>query len=133
MNAAHKGIAEHLASHGLNPLEFALLRTFLSKEKWTTTQLAHALPAKAPRISRMVTKMADLGLMRRRRLRDDRRVVMLTLTTEGRELTLDLCRRLQCYKATLSRGVSEDEMAVFANVTSKVIANYSAQAQSKGG
>ena len=31
-------------SNGLMPLDFALLRLFLEREEWTTTQLAEALP-----------------------------------------------------------------------------------------
>ena len=112
VNAAYRGMAEQVASYDLIPLEFALLRAFLGKEEWTTTQLAQVLPVKAPRISRVVTKMVDRGLMRRRRARNDRRVVFLTLTDEGKALTLELHRRVQAYDATLSKGVCEEEMAL---------------------
>ena len=78
------------------------------------------------RISVVVTKMVGRGLMRRRRLRNDRRIVMLSLTEEGKALTLKLQRRVQAYDARLSEGVSEEEMAVFASVTSKVMTNYTA-------
>ena len=130
VNAAYKGMAEQVASHDLNPLEFALLRAFLGKKEWTTTQLAQVLPVKAPWISRVVTKMVDRGLMRRRRPRNDRRVVFLTLTDEGKALTLELHRRVKAYEATLSKGVCEEEMAVFVSVTSEVMTNHAALAQS---
>ena len=67
--------------------------------------------------------------MRRRRPRNDRRVVFLTLTDEGKALTLELHRRVQAYEATLSKGVCEEEMAVFVSVTSKVMTNHAALAQ----
>ena len=102
----------------------------MGKREWTITQLAQVLPVKAPRISRLVTKMVDRGLIRRQRLRNDRRVVFLTLTDEGKALTLELHRRVQAYDSTLSEGVSEEEMAAFLSVTSKVLANFSALAQS---
>ena len=89
------------------------------------------LPVKTPHISRVVSNLVDRGLIRRRRLRNDRRVVFLTLTDDGKALTLELHRRVQSYETTLSQGVSEDEMAVFAFVTSKVMSNYAAAAQSK--
>ena len=88
MNAVATGIADLVAPHDLIPMEFALLRLFLRREEWTTTQLAQALPVKLSRISRIVTKLVDRGLILRRRLRSDRRVVILTLTEEGRALTL---------------------------------------------
>ena len=126
VNAVTRSMAELAASYGLIPLDFALLRLFLEKEDWTTTQLAGALPVNASRISRVVTKMVDMGLMRRRRLRNDRRIVMLALTEEGKAMTLKLHRRVQAYDARLSEGVSAEEMAVFASVLSKVMANYAA-------
>ena len=70
--------------------------------------------------------MVGMGLMRRRRLRSDRRVVALALTEEGKALALELHRRVQAYDARLSEGVSEEELAVFASVLFKVMANYTA-------
>ena len=121
-----KSVAELAASYGLMPLDFALLRLFLEREEWTTTELAEALTVNVSRVSRVVTKMAGMGLMRRRRRRSDRRVVMLASTEDGKALTLELHRRVQAYDAMLSEGVSEEEMAVFASVLAKVMANYTA-------
>ena len=126
VNAVTSSMAELATSHGLMPMDFALLRLFLEKEEWTTTQLAEALPVNASRISRVVKKMVGMGLMRRRRLRNDRRIVMLALTEEGKAMTLELHRRVQAYDARLSEGVSEEEMAVFTSVLSRVMANYAA-------
>ena len=129
VNSVAKGMAELVAPHDLIPLEFALLRVFLGEEERTTTQLAQMLPVKMSRISAVVTKMVGRGLMRRRRLSNDRRVVMLSLTEEGKALTLELHRRVQAYEARLCEGVSEEEMAAFASVTSRVMANYAALEQ----
>ena len=126
VNAVARSMAELSASYGLIPLDFALLRLFLEREEWTATQLAEALPVNVSRVSRVVKKMVGMGLMRRRRRRSDRRVVMLALTEEGKALTLELHRSVQAYDARLSEGVSEEELAVFASVLSKVMANYTA-------
>ena len=132
VNALAKGTAELVAPHGLIPSEFALLRLFLGNEQWTVTQLAQALPVKTPRISRVATKLVDMGLMRRRRLLVDRRVVLLTLTGEGKTLTLDIQRTVHDYEAVISEGVSEEEMAVFAAVTARIMGNYAARHSSEG-
>ena len=126
VNAVARSMAELAASYGLIPLDFTLLRLFLKREEWTTTQLAEVLPVNVSRVSRVVTKMVGMGLMRRRRLRSDRRIVMLALTGEGRTLTSELHRSVQAYDARLSEGVSEEEVAVFASVLSRVMANYTA-------
>ena len=132
VNTLAKVTAELVAPHGLIPSEFALLRLFLGNEQWTVTQLAQALPVKTPRISRVATKLVDMGLMRRRRLLVDRRVVLLTLTGEGKTLTLDIQRTVHDYEAVISEGVSEAEMAVFAAVTARIMGNYAALISPEG-
>ena len=132
-NAVARSMAELTESNGLMPLDFALLRLFLEREEWTTTQMAEALPVTLSLVSRVVTKMVGMGLMRRRRRRSDRRVVMLALTEEGKALTLELHRSAQAYDAKLSEGVSEEDLAVFASVLSKVMANYTALQTGRNG
>ena len=83
VNAVARGMAQLVAPHDLTHIDFALLRLFLGVEEWTTTQLAQALPLAPSSISRTVTKLVDKSLIQRRRLRSDRRVVILTLTEEG--------------------------------------------------
>ena len=123
-NILAKGAAELVAPHGLLLIEYAILRLFLRKEKWTVTQLGKFLPVKTPHISRVVSNLVNKGLVRRRRQRSDRRVVFLTLTANGKALTRELYRSIQAHESRLSQDVSEAEMTAFASVTSKVIASY---------
>ena len=82
VNAVARGMAQIVAPHGLSHIDFALLRLFLGADEWTTTQLAETLPLAPSSISRSVTKLVNKGLVQRRRLLSDRRVVMLTLTDD---------------------------------------------------
>ena len=109
VNALAQGTVGLMAPHGLIPMEFALLRLFFVKEEWTTTELAQALPVKAPRISRVVSKLVDMGLVSRRRPSNDRRVVFLTLTDEGRTLTLDIQRTVHDYEAVIAEASASPE------------------------
>ena len=130
VNAVARGMSQIVAPHGLTHIDFALLRLFLGVEEWTVSQLAQTLPLAPSGISRSVTKLVAKGLIRRRRLLNDRRVVMLTLTDKGLALTQELHRRVQAYDSTLGEGIGEEEMAVFAYVSSRVMANYAAFGQS---
>ena len=131
VNVVARGMAQIVAAHGLTHIDFALLRLFLGIEKWTTTQLAETLPLAPSGISRSVTKLVDKGLVRRRRLLSDRRVVMLTLTDQGLALTQELHQRVQAYDSMLCEGISEEEMVIFASVSSKVMANYAGFGKSR--
>lgn len=126
VNAVARGMAQIVRPHGLTHIDFALLRLFLDVEEWTITQLAQTLPLAPSGISRSVTKLVDMGLIQRHRLRTDRRVVILTLTKNGATLTQSLHKRVQVYDSRLCEGVSEEEMAVLASVASRVMANYAA-------
>ena len=126
VNAVARGMAQIVAPHGLTHIDFALLRLFLEVEEWTLTRLAEMLPLAPSGISRSVTKLVDRGLIRRRRLLSDRRVVILTLTEEGLNLTRDLHVRVQSFDSRLCVGVSDEDMAAFLSVTSRVVANYAA-------
>ena len=120
-------MAQIVSAHGLTHIDFAVLRLFLRFEEWTTTQIAQELPLAPSTISTTVTKLVNRGLIQRRRLLSDRRVVILTLTQEGMTLTQDLHRRVLAYEAELCRSVSDEEMGVFTSVTSTIMANYAAQ------
>ena len=124
VNVLAKGTEEIVEPHGLTPMDYALLRLFLHKKQWTATHMAEMLPVKPPRVSRLVARLVDMGLIRRRRHRSDRRVVFLTLTDDGKALTLELYRTIEAYEATLQQGVSDGEMSALVSVTSKIMANY---------
>ena len=123
--AVTRGIGDILAPHGLFPVDFALLRAFRRiGDECTATQLAEVVPTDPSRISRIVTKLVDLGLLSRRRLQDDRRVVILRLTDEGRELASQLYGSTQAYYATLTEGITGEDLRVFASTTGRIMENY---------
>ncbi len=123
VDAVAKGVAEVLAPHGLTHIDFALLRLFLQADEWTTTQLTQALPLAASGTSRTVTKLVKKGLLRRRRLRSDRRVVILKLTEQGARLTREIQADIQAYDANLCKGLSDEQMEALAAVASTITSN----------
>ena len=124
VNVLAKGTEEIVEPHGLTPMDYALLRLFLNGEQWNATQIAERLPVKVSRISRLVDKLVNMRLMRRRRHRSDRRVMLLTLTDEGKSLTLELFRRIEAYEASLQQDVIDGEKSALVSLTSKIMANY---------
>ena len=130
VNVFDKGMADEVEPYDLSSVEFGILRTCMQRGECTATQLADILPIDAPRVSRMVNRLVNMGLLHRRRLQDDRRVVMLRLTQKGNELTLEIEQRVRQYDAKMIEGISEEEMRVFAATTSKILANYTALEQS---
>ena len=124
--AVTRGLSEIMGPHGLLPVEFSLLRSCLMLGECTATQLGELVPTDPSRISRIVTKMVDAGLLTRRRVPEDRRVVMLQLTAEGEDLADRLDERAQAYYAELVEGISAADMHVFASTLDRIMANYDA-------
>ena len=122
-NVLDKAMTQVVLPHGISGLEYSLLWNCLEGER-TATQLAQVLPVDGSRISRVVTVLVDKRLLRRRRLRSDRRIVMLSLTEEGFELTSRVFQNMQRHYVMLTEGIGEEEMRVFESVASSIIANY---------
>ena len=127
LNTFHKGMLEDLKPYDVGPVEFTLLSFCRDQGECTATQLARVLPVEASRISRMVSRLFDKGLLRRRRLRNDRRIVMLRLSEEGTELMTELSQRIETFNVELAQGVSDEEMRIFASVASRIVGNYGAR------
>ncbi len=126
-NAVFKGVSQEVALYDLAAVEFNLLRACLDSEgEITATELAEILPVDTSRITRLVTILVNRGLLRRRRLPDDRRVVMLSLSEEGKEMTSRILQRLELHDAALTEGIDEDDMRLFESVTYRILTNYAA-------
>ena len=124
-SAVEKGMAQEVAPYDLTPLEFNFLRLCLQMDREVTaTELGRLLPVDASRVSRVVTVLVDKGLLRRRRLRDDRRIVMLRLSDEGSDLAFRVREHVDAFAAKLLEGVDADEQQVFLSVASRIIANH---------
>ena len=126
VNSVDRGMIRELAPYGLIPVEFSLLRYCQEQDQCTATQLAQVLPVDGSRVSRLVTGLVDRGLLRRRRLRSDRRVVMLSLSDEGRDLLSTAAARMKRYDEMLTEGVSDEDMRTFIAVSRAIIDNDAA-------
>jgi DNA-binding MarR family transcriptional regulator len=77
---------ELLAPIGLEPREFALLRTVATDEGVTQQALSERMGVVPSRMVAFIDSLEDRGLVERRQIPHDRRVRALFLTTNGRNL-----------------------------------------------
>ena len=133
LNAFEVGISDAAAPYEVTAHEYGLLKICLERGECTATQLAELLPVDASRISRTVSRLVDMDVLQRRRLREDLRVVMLSLTESGRDLITELQRRVTAFNVRLIEGVSYEEMSLCRSVAERILANYAALRQSDQG
>ena len=125
-HAVNKGMTRELAPYGLILMEFRLLRYCQQQDGCTVTQLARILPADPSHVSRVVQGLMDRDLLRRHRLRSDRRVVMLSLSEGGRELLSRVVENVSHYEGMLTEGVSDEELRILIAVSRRIIDNHAA-------
>ena len=124
--AVERGITLLVAPYDLTPIDVRLLLICREMNECTATQLARLMPVDAGRISRVVNTLVEKGLLRRRRQRDDRRVVMLRLTPHGEEVVAGVAQSLREYFARLTDGLSEQQVDAFTAAAQRIVDNYEA-------
>ncbi len=122
-SAMRKGLEEELVSMGVTPAQWVILEAAFSGNADTLTALARIIPVDAAAISRQLDKLQQRGLVRRRRLRSDRRTVRIELTDAGRELVPKLAPLVQANNRRFLSVITTDEEAAFTQIIQKMIQN----------
>ncbi len=131
VDTVSRGVDKEAESYNLTHLQFALIRMFLVDLERTVTELAQMFSMDLPGMSRVVSRLADRGLLSRRRPRENRRVVLLQLTEEGVALGLELHERAHAYEERLTQGIDADEQESFLATIRKIVANHAALERSR--
>jgi len=122
-SAMRKGLEDELEPMGVTPAQWVILEAASDGSADTLTALARIIPVDAAAISRQLDKLQQRGLVRRRRLRSDRRTVRIELTDAGRELVPKLAPLVQANNSRFLSGISTDEQAAFTQIIQKMIQN----------
>ena len=120
-SAMRKGLQEELAPMGITPAQWVILEAAFAGNADTLTALARIIPVDAAAISRQLDKLQQRGLVRRRRLRSDRRTVRIELTDAGRELVPKLAPRVAANNHRFLAGITEEERLNFIEIVQKML------------
>ncbi len=124
-SAVGRTMAANLKPFDVTPLEFGILEHCERHTAGTLRELVQVFPVDASVISRAVQRLVQKGLLTRRRLHSDRRVVRLILTQDAAEVVPQLAEQGRASQAQLLRSISEDECAAFIATARKMLANLS--------
>ena len=124
VSSVNRGVDNEAAAYNLTPAEFAAIRLFLVDLEWTATELTPMLSVDASTMNRVVNKLVDRGVLRRRRPREDRRLVLLKLTEEGVSLGLELHEKAHSYEERLTRGISPEDLETCLATIRRIVANH---------
>ena len=132
-NSVRREFETKLDEFNISFTEFVILVNCYGGSENTVSGISRMTPYDPGRVSRTVNDLVKRGLIRRRRIQSDRRIVRLTMTEEGQEIMPSILNRvLECNTALL-RGVTDREKAAFVSVSRKIIDNHIAMRSHNSG
>jgi DNA-binding MarR family transcriptional regulator len=125
--------AEQGKSYVVTPPQWGILSAlFFEQHGLPIGTLSQRRGFDAPTITGIVKRLEQSGLVERRHDREDRRVVKVYLTDEGREIMPTLFAAVTQFNATMMQGFSSDEQKDLVGKMQQMIANLGAVAPGTG-
>ena len=116
---------EHDKKYIITPPQFGVLILLIEQDGQTIGALSQQRAIDAPTMTGIVKRLEQSGLVDRRHDREDRRLVKVYLTYEGRDIMQYLPDAAIEFNKTMSQGFSEDEMRDMQVKLQRIIANLS--------
>ena len=123
MNVMFGGIQERVSPFGLAVGEYSIFTACHTNGSIAVSDLAQYVPFDATRISRIVSKLEDRGLVRKVRPDRDRRVVIVEMTEKGNALALELMASVSEHYAAIASRVRERELTSLLRFIERMTAN----------
>ena len=105
---------------GLTKVEYSLLMLIVSNGPLSPKRLARALALTPPKMTMLLDRMQERGLLLRERSEVDRRSQNVRLTDEGKRIAISGASAAQLSERTLSERLSRAEHAMLVELLRKV-------------
>jgi len=107
----------------ITPPQWCALSLLLEQDGMTIGTMSQKRGVDAPTATGIITRLEQNGLVERRHNREDRRVVKIYLTDEGRDISNTLVSSVEHFEQRIKRGFSESEMDRFLGQLQQLIVN----------
>ena len=107
----------------ITPPQWGALSLLLEQDGQTIGTMSQKRGVDAPTATGIITRLEQHGLVERRHDREDRRVVKVYLTDEGRDISNTLASPLEQFDQSIKRGFSEGEQDRLQAQLQQIIAN----------
>lgn len=124
MSTLNRAAEAEMRPHGLTAVQWAPLMIISRGGSPTAASLARDLNTDTGAMTRMLDRLEAKDLLTRTRSAQDRRVVMLTLTEQGRELTTRIPHHLASVYNQHLAGFTQDEFHLLKVFLRRIIANH---------
>src|SRR2546428_14182383 len=109
----------------ITPPQWGALSLLLAQDGLTIGTMSQIRGVDAPTATGIITRLEQNGLVERRHDREDRRVVKVYLTDEGRDISNTLASPVEQFDHSMTRGFSEGELDRLLAQLQQIIGNVS--------
>jgi len=113
---------EFMSAFGISQKQYNILRILRGSgaNGIPVMEIGRRMIEKSPDVSRIIDRLIDLGYVKRRRQRNDRRVVIVTITQKGNDLLAKMDAPVDKEVITALSHVDEDDLKELAALLDKV-------------
>jgi len=109
----------------VTPPQWGALSLLLVQDGLTIGSMAQMRGVDAPAATGIISRLEQIGLLERRHDREDRRVVKVYLTEEGRDISRTLVSPVENFEQSMKRRFAEGELDRFLADLQRLIGNAS--------
>ncbi|MGJ9460570.1 MarR family winged helix-turn-helix transcriptional regulator [Oceanobacillus sp. CF4.6] len=113
-------IKKDISSHGMRTSDFTILEALYHKGRQTIREISEAVLINTGSITYVIDKLEKKGLLERSNCSEDRRVVYIQITGQGKELMDDIFPKHQSVIEEIFDDVTVEDKQVLIEVLKKV-------------
>lgn len=113
-------IKKDISNRGMRPSDFEILEALYHKGRLTVREVSEAVLINTGSITYVIDKLEKRGLIERSNCKDDRRVVYIHITDEGKQLMDEIFPEHQRVIEEMMFGISDEEKATVIDVLKRI-------------
>jgi MarR family transcriptional regulator, 2-MHQ and catechol-resistance regulon repressor len=113
-------IKHDISNNGMRTSDFEILEALYHKGRLTVREVSEAVLINTGSITYVIDKLEKKGLLERSNCKEDRRVVYIQITDEGKKLMDTIFPAHQHVIEELFEGISEEEKEIVVKVLKRV-------------
>ena len=116
------GLEQQLSPHGIDAVEYTILGVCTASGPITVKEVRSKVPIDYTQISRTISRLEDKGLVTKRRLKNDRRIVRVQVTSRGQEIMPELMQGALEFYESLVTDIGEEELVECTAIMERLLA-----------
>lgn len=118
--AIQERIRDEMSKNKLSITEFSVLEVLFYQGKQTIQQIGNRILISSGSMTYVIDKLEQKGIIKRNDCREDRRVIHITLTTEGMEMMENIMPKYQAMVDSFFEDLTGDESELMVYFLKKV-------------